>query len=541
MPSSKLPWIIAGVLALGLLATLVGWGAAVSARKAAEAEMEAAASAKAEAEAAAKRSAAAKSQVDADLFNLRAEHEQAAREVKELGEQKASLTAARAKLESYLGQQLKAVDEQKLPAEEDDVVQVPAKPARPGEWSVTPLLPAETIAAVTVCDAQQAIEKLKQTGLWRIYSDPDMQRAFRAPLLMAKAAIAAAEVQGEFKLDNILSFLSQGEITLALLALDKKTPQGQPLPELLVSMQARGAAAAVMDEITKRLDQLKAAAGGQLVVTQTPVGNTIINTVVVPVPDQAIGKISISYALCDGTIIAAFGEGRLEKLLAMREKYKGGVPKPGEGEAPEVLAQVPAYQKALEKGGPDASLIAYLNVEQVLKSKAVDVKPKTDRQRREWEAVGLDGVSAISYSVGIRKRGIREVAFIHVPAAKRHGLLGLVEGEGLGIDALGAAPRTAIAAVALKIPPERILDKLTELAMLDNPNAKEEINSWLLVAGQQLGNLDLKKEVFNALTGQATFSVSIATRHPKIPVGFPQPLLSLAVKDAAALKNILKA
>jgi hypothetical protein len=51
----------------------------------------------------------------------------------------------------------------------------------------------------------------------------------------------------------------------------------------------------------------------------------------------------------------------------------------------------------------------------------------------------------------------------------------------------------------------------------------------------------VKKEVLAALTGQAVFSVSMVARHPKLPVGFPQPILTLAVKDATALRNLLKA
>ncbi len=46
--------------------------------------------------------------------------------------------------------------------------------------------------------------------------------------------------------------------------------------------------------------------------------------------------------------------------MAMHEKMKTAQKADG---APEVLAQVPAFKKALEKAGADADVIAYVNIE----------------------------------------------------------------------------------------------------------------------------------------------------------------------------------
>ena len=417
-----------------------------------------------------------------------------------------------------------------------------AKPA--DGWAVTPLLPPETLFVVSVTDAQKAVGKLKQTGLWQIYSNADIQRTFRAPLMMAQGAITAAELQGGFKVDDILSFFSQGEVTFALLGLEKRTAQGQPVPEMVLSTQARGTVTAAMDEITKRLDQLKAAAAlnaGQVTATQTPVGNTVVNRLTVLIPEMPNGQLILEYASCDGNVLAAVGEGRLQKLLAMHEKYKAAPPKPAAaGEATEVLAQNPAFQKMLQKGGPDTDLVLYVNVEAILKNPLLDAKPKTDQQRREWDAIGVASIKGVAYCVGAKDKGIHETFFINAPAAERKGLLAMVEGEGLPADALTAAPRNALVAGAVKIAPEKMFDKLVELAALENPNAKQDVGAWLLAVGQQL-NLDIRKEVFGALTGQAVFSVSFVARHPKLPIGFPQPILTLGIKDVTALKNVLKA
>jgi len=408
---------------------------------------------------------------------------------------------------------------------------------KPAGWPVTALLPPDTLLVVTVTDAQKAIAKLQKTGLWNIYNNPEVQRAFRAPLMTAQFAMAMAEAQGGFKIADLVSYFSQGEISLAILGVDKRTPEGQPMPDFLISIQAREKTQLLMDEIGRRLDQLKAQAGGQITITQTPVGNSIVHKISMPLPQ---GPMSVQYTQCDGDVIFAFGDGRLEKLLAMHERFKDTPPKAVEGQAAEVLSQNAAFQKVLEKSGSESDLMVYLNWEALTKNPILDARPKTDKEKRDWQAVGLIDIRAISYCSGIKDKGIRESFYIDIPVASRKGLLGLADGEGLKAEALAAAPRNALIAGAFQIAPDKVLERVLDLAALENPKAKEEINTFLLAIGQQL-NLDVKKETLNALTGQAVFSVSLAAKHPKLAIGFPQPLLSLGIKDIAAAKSLISA
>ena len=410
-----------------------------------------------------------------------------------------------------------------------------AADAPAGGWSVTPLLPPDTLAVVTVNDAQKAIAKLQKTGLWNIYNDPEVQRAFRGPLMTAQFTIAMVEAQGQFKLTDILSYFSQGELTFAVLGMDKQGPDGKPLPDLLISVQAKDKIGPMMDEVNKRLDQLKAAAGGQLMIQQTPVGNSTVNKITVP------GQpIAINFAQVDGNLLVTLGEGRLEKLLALHEKYKAAAPKPAEGQAAEVLGQGASFAKVLEKAGPDSDLVVYVNVEAVLKNPMVDAQPKTDQQKLEMQILGLPSIRAISYASGVKNKGIRETFYIDVPAASRKGILSLAEGEGLLAETLAAAPKSSLFAAALRIAPEKLLDRVLEIAAMQDPAARENVNAALMAAGQAL-NIDIKKEVLNAFTGQGIISLSMMTKHPKLPIGFPQPLLALGIKDTAALKGLVSA
>lgn len=397
-------------------------------------------------------------------------------------------------------------------------------------WSVPPLLPSDTLAVITVRDVKKMSAKLQQTGIWQIISNPDVQRAFSAPLMQAQFGMAAAEMKLNVRIPDIASYFSQGEITIAVLGVDKRNAQGQPMPDVLVSIQALDKAQAMMEEINKRIDQLKAAFGGNLPITQVQAGNVVINQITLPLPDQPL---TFSFALADGNIIAAVGEGRIEKLLAMREAAKA------DAQAP-ILAQVPSFKKALEKAGPDCDVLAFVNLESLLKNPILDIKPRNDAEKAGWDAAGLKSIRAFSYCSGVKGKGIREAFFIDVPAADRKGILGLVEDEGLDAAALCAAPRNSIFATAFKVTPEKLFEKVLDIATTQVPNAREQVNTFALMAGQQL-NLDIKKEVFNALSGQAVFSISIPARSSKLAIGFPQPLLIIGIKDVPALKNTLSA
>ena len=411
-----------------------------------------------------------------------------------------------------------------------------AEDAKPdASWSVTPLLPPETLMVVSVRDVKKTSARFQQTGIWQIISNADVLKAFSAPMMQAKFGMAAAEISLKVKFSDLASYFTQGEITLAVLGVDKKNAQGQPVPDVLLSVQALDKAQVLLEEISKRVDELKAATGGQLQISQVQAGNVTVNQLTLPTPDMPL---TFAYAICDGNILVSFGEGRIEKILAVREKAKAAPPA-ADGPVT-MLAQVPSFKKALEKTGADSDVLAYFNIEALLKNQNLNIQPKTEREKAGFEASGLDKIRAISYCSAVKGKGIREAFFMDIPADARKGLLSLVESDGLDPEALAAAPRNSLIAMAFKVSPEKIYDVAGELATIENPNAKQEINAMLLGLGQQLG-IDLKKEVLGALSGQAVFSVSMTAHNPKLAVGFPEPLLVIGIKDTAALKNTLKA
>jgi hypothetical protein len=401
------------------------------------------------------------------------------------------------------------------------------------EWSVTPLLPPDTLAVITTPDAKKLTEKFQQLGVWQIFSDPDIQKAFRNPLTELQTKKAVAEVALGQKLSDFLSMFNQGEITFALLSVDKIGDQGNPIPDLLLSIQARDKTQAVLDELTKRIDQVNTAVGNVLEMTQTPVGNYTLHRV--GVPGQQLG---LSYTVCDGDLIVVLGDGRLERLLELHEKARGGPLQP-DG-PPEALCQTANFTKALQKAGTDSDLLLHVNFEEMRKTGMLNVKPHNDQEARVWAAFGLEGIRSFSYAVSLRGKAVREAFFIDSPAANRKGLMTIMDSASqLDSGALSSAPKESLGAFALKADPEKLLEKLGDIGQLENPDAKDKIQQALTQLGQTL-NIDVKKQLFNALTGQMIFSVSAASK-AKLGVGFPDMLLTLPMKDPQAAKTTLDA
>ncbi|MDQ7781142.1 MAG: hypothetical protein RDV41_15715, partial [Planctomycetota bacterium] len=81
------------------------------------------------------------------------------------------------------------------------------------------LVPAETIGYFSICDLSQAKESFKETALWKIWKDEEVQYAYEQIVKNFQNEID--ELEGEFekntgkKLDDILEMLT-GQVSVAL-------------------------------------------------------------------------------------------------------------------------------------------------------------------------------------------------------------------------------------------------------------------------------------------------------------------------------------
>ncbi|MCK6474759.1 MAG: DUF3352 domain-containing protein [Planctomycetes bacterium] len=410
----------------------------------------------------------------------------------------------------------------------------PPAEAKPKEWAVLPLLPAETVAAVSVKDVTSAKERLKETGLWKILDRPELKEMIKVPLRQARGGLAMAEGATGQSLDDLLNSL-QGEVTIAFMGmLDLFGEDGRPLPDVLFAIQPRENGKLWMAAIDKAVDKLNTQTQNTLIIEERVVGKASVVTLSHPQAD-----IQINYCMTDGVFLLALGPGRVEKVLAARGAAEAG----NQEELAKTLKAAPAFQHTLDKAGGSYDAMAYLNLEALRNLPKTPFKPKNDAEQRGWDAVGLNGIQAVSYTIGIQGKGLRETIFLDCPAEKQSGIWALFGGAAGGADAakaLAREPGNAVVAGALAVEPERLLAAFTALAQVDNPNAKADIDAALAKAGQDLG-ISVREDLFQAFSGEVTFSLAMPAAHPKLPVGFPRPVLKLGLRDAAVARKVLSA
>lgn len=407
----------------------------------------------------------------------------------------------------------------------------PAPAAKP-EFSVLPLLPAQSLFVVSIKDKQKATERLKRTGLWKLLNDANVQDAFKGSLTVLKARMAVAEQKLGYKLVDLLD-LFQGEITFAMCGfLDARNEKGEPIPDLILAIQPREKSQALLEHWNKIVDLLNAMTQNTLEISQRNVAGAEITTLSHPaVPFQ------ITYTLHDGVFMATLGAGRIESVLAAREAAKKLAGAKPEGEAV-MLAEHPQFARALDKGGKDADAIVFANLEELRKRPEANFGPKTDREKMEWERLGLTSIRSVTYTLGIRDSGLGEAFFIDAPEAMRAGLLRLLDGPALSADCFSQAPRNSVAAIALQAEPAKVLERVQSLAEIENPNARAEMQAAFDAASRKLG-VDLRKDLMDSLAGDLILSVSMPAKHPKLAFGFPNVLLSAGLKDAGRVKAVM--
>ena len=400
-----------------------------------------------------------------------------------------------------------------------------AEPAAPPAWSVIPLLPGETLAVVHIPDVKKSGARLKQTGLWALWSDPGVQSALANPLLLAQGALLAGQMRWGFQASALLDLFSESEVTLVLLNVEPR-PDGapDPIPTLLLSIQARAKGPALMDELHKRVLDFNRSVGEALQIGQDQLDDgTLVRSVAVP-----NGPV-FCYAQCDGNVLVAVGGGHIDQLVKLHRDGKtaaGG------------LAANPAWAATLRNAGRDYDLLAFVNWQAVLKNPTINAGPKSDQERHGWEVNNLRGVRAFSYSLSLAGKGVHEALYVAMPAPERKGLFGLLEGQALKPEDLAPVSRNALLAGAWHGSLDSLLSQVEALAATD-PAARAQFEAQLTDLGQKL-NLDVKHKLAESFTGVVVCSACAPPARAKLGITFPQVICSVGVKDPVAFGETLK-
>ncbi len=397
------------------------------------------------------------------------------------------------------------------------------------EWPVLPYLPRETLVVLSLKDASKSFERLKHTGLWKLYSQPTAQNALSGPLQKLRGKLKVVkQAMGHDLLDVVRTM--KGEVTIGLLGfLEERNDKGEPIPDLLVAFQPRDKKDAWMDEWDRFIDALNDKTENTLEINETVfAGANVINV------SHPAAPFEITYCMTDGVFLASLGPGRVENILASRAAAKK------KGEAEESFAASPRFKQAVDAVGGDYDALLHVGFAELRKVPELKIRPKNPKEERDWKAMGLYGLNALSYGLSFQGDMLKETIFVDAPSAKATGLLGLLSAGGNTGVSVDFAPKDAVAALSLNLNPREILERFIELASAENPGVRKEVEDTLAKMGEAV-QLNLPGDLFAAFSGQIDFSLSIAPVHPKVRVSFPRPILSLGLKDAALAGKVLDA
>lgn len=412
----------------------------------------------------------------------------------------------------------------------------PAPAPAPAEqaWAALPLLPQETLFAVSFRDLAQARVKLEETALWKIGSDENVLKAFKLPLLQVRAGLGMAAQQMGFTVKDLLETL-QGEVTIGFLGyLPQRGEDGKPIPDVIVAVQPRGQMQKWMTYWNGLIDKLNTATQGTLAMGESNFDGVSITTISHP---QA--PFEIYYGVSEGTFMFSLRSNRLENLLAAKRISKAAGPPP-EADQVKTLSQLPAFQRVQAKTGNASDALVYVNLEELRKIPDFNMDPANAEQAAQQKLAGVAAMKALAWSLRLEGPGMREVLYLDAPKAERTGLLTLLSGAALPAETLLNAPKQTLAAFAIQASPVDLLDRLIEVGGIVDPAARETANARLAELNQKLG-IDVRQDLLGALSGQALLTLSAPAKNPKLTVGIPSPVLSLGVLDKAKAVAVLEA
>lgn len=408
------------------------------------------------------------------------------------------------------------------PSLDQPAVQPPAR-----EWAVTPCLPADTVFVITVKDMEKAMAAFSKTGLAQVINSPELTQVIAGPLLLAKGTLWMLEQRHGYKLNDILASL-QGEMTIAFMGLQEiHNEKGEKIPDLLISLQPRGHADRTMQLVNQLVGNLNTMAMGQLLVQQSMMADAKITTL--SLPDNPL---KVCYTFWKGTFMASLNPARLESVLAAQQAANA------DGPLAQGLGAHPVFLRTWTKVGQDADALVFFNVEAGRKIPEMNLAPKAEREKRAVEMAGLDQVRALSYSLAFKDENIQEMLFVDCPTEGRRGLMAMLDNEPIEADAIGTMPRNAVFASAWRVDPVQFLHRIIELVGAVNPGDPERIEHEIAKLNGEL-KIDFRKDLLAAFTGEILFSLAMPAKHPKLGLGFPQPIFRMGVKNTAAAEKAL--
>ncbi len=348
-------------------------------------------------------------------------------------------------------------------------------------------LPEDTIAFVSVRSMPAFQQHLKADPLYAIWQEPSVQKFLEKPVESLRQHMTEAEGKAGIKFDEIWS-LFHGQVALAVTT----DPNDSDKPDLtvLVEVGNDGDRAMQLMALIEAASNKGPEAPKQAAVEETYEGVKLIR--VQPADDNPAksGERHDTYGVAGDVFILCDSDEAAKRTISFLKA-------PPE----KSLATTTAYQAVLEKLSPDADLLAFGNIAQVVALIEKHVAEPNGAQgpqlSQTLDALGLTGLGGVGLSAtfGPEFRTIRAFA---QTVGERKGIVKILTPAPGELHSGAEAPADAVTFLSARFAPGDIFEEVQKMLSVASPQSLAFLNAEMGAMSKTLGQpFDLRNDVLS--------------------------------------------
>ncbi len=353
------------------------------------------------------------------------------------------------------------------------------------------LVPEKTVVFVTFRNLGAAREKWKNTALYKIWTDKEVE--FAVEKLLGNFEEFKQEIEREFQkttgveLQSALDIL-KGQLSFAVITLPARTEEGEKPPCMAFALDF-GAQQPVVEKLIEFAKQSVGGGGDKLKTEKVQIDGTDV---------FAFGddNLKFHYAFLDQTLFITMDRETMQGILSARAG-KGG----------KSLAECEAFgrvRQATVRDGEEA-LFIYADFKALKDGIGEMAGIDAKELAQSIAALGVENVQSIGISVTFAEGGISDALYVHAPGEKK-GLLKIISLAKTGTPHLNLVPAEAISYMGLRLDLGSIWDISMEMVKSFDEEALKEINEELAEFQKKTG-VNIREDLIGALGDEiSTFS-----------------------------------
>ena len=344
--------------------------------------------------------------------------------------------------------------------------------------------PEDTIAFLTVRNMPAFQQHLKADPLYAIWQEPSVQKFLEKPIESLKGKLTEAEGKAGVKFDEVWS-LFHGQV--ALVVTDDPDNPAEPAQLLLMDVGNDGDRAMKMMALILGASNQGADMSKETAVEETYEGMKLIH--MRSAEDKGADG-HMTYGVAGDVFILSNSGGAVKRTVSFLKA-------PPE----KSLATTPAYQAVLQKLSPEADVLGFGNIAQVIalvQKHSADPNGGHDPQLPQTlDALGLNGLGGVGFSVAAGPE-FDTVQFFVQTAGERKGLVKILTPAPGDLHSGAEAPADAVSFMTVRFDPAGMFDEIQNILSVAQPAALAMLNSYTDGISKKIGEpFDLRKDILS--------------------------------------------